>query len=420
MSVEHSLPSVAEEPTILPSRSFGGRIAPDEPGVMSEARLKEICRKDSLYSTAHLNDKLYLHYKGFRAIQNLDKYTGLRVLWLEGNGLTRIEGLEAQTDMRTLYLQENAIEEMEGLSHMSHLSSLNVSKNRISCIKGIAELTELNTLLIGHNELVDASDISALADHPALSCVDLQHNRLTDPAVIDVLCSMPTLTVLYLQGNPIVKSTKHYRKVLLGRLPRLLFLDDRPVFDDERRRTDAWYKAWLEGGDAAAAKAEREEVDAIAKQKDADELRNHLAFAEFVRRAADDTTVPSGAAISRDIIDPRVDAEAPVDDGKDDLGEFKDRPKPANVSSSVAVLHTPSHPTPTAIPVAETAQAEIARNERMARIVSLSDEYRSRAELGEEGYVGGGAGLAVAAAPLPPVTAAPPTGASITDVDSVE
>ena len=408
---ELSLPSVAEEPTILPSRSFGGRSAPDEPGVMSEARLKEICRKDSLYSTAHLNDKLYLHYKGFRAIQNLDKYTGLRVLWLEGNGLTRIEGLEAQTDMRTLYLQENAIEEMEGLSHMSHLSSLNVSKNRISCIKGIAELTELNTLLIGHNELVDASDISALSEHPALSCVDLQHNRLTDPAVFDVLCSMPALTVLYLQGNPLVKTTKHYRKVLLGRLPRLLFLDDRPVFDDERRRTDAWYKAWLEGGDAAAAKAEREEIDAIAKQKEADELRNHLAFAEFVRRAADDTVPSGGAAAMSDIIDPRVDDEAPVDDGKDDLGEFKDRPRPSTISS-----HTRTHPTPTAIPVAETAQAEIARNERMARIVSLSDEYRSRAELGENGYVavgqvGGGTTGNVTAAAAPP---------SVTDVDSVE
>ena len=94
-------------------------LAVDEsPGEMTKARLKELCRKDSLYGTPHLNDKLYLHYKGFRAISNLEEYTGLRVLWLEGNGLARIEGLDAQTDMRTLYLQENSIARLENLGHM--------------------------------------------------------------------------------------------------------------------------------------------------------------------------------------------------------------------------------------------------------------------------------------------------------------
>ena len=80
--------------------------------------LKEYCKKDGLYSTPHLNDKLYLHYKGFREIRNLEGYTGLKVLWLEGNGLGQISGLEAQTEMRTLYLQENLIERIENLGHM--------------------------------------------------------------------------------------------------------------------------------------------------------------------------------------------------------------------------------------------------------------------------------------------------------------
>ena len=80
--------------------------------------LKEYCKKDGLYSTPHLNDKLYLHYKGFREIRNLEGYTGLKVLWLEGNGLGQISGLEAQTEMRTLYLQENLIEKIENLGHM--------------------------------------------------------------------------------------------------------------------------------------------------------------------------------------------------------------------------------------------------------------------------------------------------------------
>ena len=85
---------------------------------MTPKVLKELCKKHSLYNTPHLNDRLYLHYKGFREIKCLEEYTGLRVLWLEGNGLDKIDGLQAQADMRTLYLQENLIERIENLEHM--------------------------------------------------------------------------------------------------------------------------------------------------------------------------------------------------------------------------------------------------------------------------------------------------------------
>lgn len=50
--------------------------------------LKQLCLdpKHGGYSTPHLNEKLYLHFKGITKIENLDEYTGLRSLWLEGNG----------------------------------------------------------------------------------------------------------------------------------------------------------------------------------------------------------------------------------------------------------------------------------------------------------------------------------------------
>ena len=39
------------------------------------------------YSTPGINDFLYLHYKGFVQIENLDEFVGLKCLYLEGNAI---------------------------------------------------------------------------------------------------------------------------------------------------------------------------------------------------------------------------------------------------------------------------------------------------------------------------------------------
>jgi dynein assembly factor 1 len=68
--------------------------------------LKKFLRKEHklYYSTPELNDCLYLHYKGFRKIENLEEFTGLKVLYMEGNALSTIENLEYNINLRCLYL----------------------------------------------------------------------------------------------------------------------------------------------------------------------------------------------------------------------------------------------------------------------------------------------------------------------------
>ena len=52
-------------------------------------------------------------------------------------------------------------------------------------------------------------------------------------------------------GNPVVKDIKHYRKTIIAKCKALRYLDDRPVFEDERRYCEAFAKGGIE--------AEREE-----------------------------------------------------------------------------------------------------------------------------------------------------------------
>jgi hypothetical protein len=61
----------------------------DETGynAITERFLRDLCEENGQFLTPHLNDTLYLHYKGFRKIEKLDKYINLKSIWLECNGI---------------------------------------------------------------------------------------------------------------------------------------------------------------------------------------------------------------------------------------------------------------------------------------------------------------------------------------------
>ena len=60
---------------------------------MSSEVLRDLCKKHDLYRTPELNDLLYCNLQGFRKIANLEPYTGLVSLFLEGNAISSLDGL---------------------------------------------------------------------------------------------------------------------------------------------------------------------------------------------------------------------------------------------------------------------------------------------------------------------------------------
>lgn len=255
---------------------------------MTKKALLDICKKLELYRTPELNDKLFLHYKGFRRVQNLEEYTGLKCLYLEGNGLQKIEGLENQKEMRSLFLQENCIEKIEGLDSMIHLDSINLNQNFLSKIENLGALKKLQTLQLQRNNLKEVDDLKGLLECPSIMCLDMQNNKIDDPAVLDLLVQMPNLRVLYLKGNPFVKKVRFYRKNVINMFPELKYLDDRPVFDDDRSRAVAWCTGFEKGGVKAAREAEKLEIARLRKAKEDKAKRNMEFFDEMIRKAREE------------------------------------------------------------------------------------------------------------------------------------
>ncbi|GBG33349.1 Dynein assembly factor 1, axonemal [Hondaea fermentalgiana] len=249
---------------------------------MTKLALRESCEKNKLYRTPRLNDKLYLHYKGWKRIENLDEYTGLKVLWLEGNGLLKIEGLEHQKELRTLYLHENVLEKIENLENQANLDTLNLAQNFIEKIENLEHMKELKTLLLPQNRLKELANIEHVTKLPELSCLDIQKNKIEDPAILDVLERCEKLSVLYLQGNPCVKKIRFYRKTTIARLKSLKYLDDRPVFPEERLRAEAWCRGLAEGSVEAARACEKAELDRQRKEKQEKEEANFRAFEKMM------------------------------------------------------------------------------------------------------------------------------------------
>ena len=117
---------------------------------------------------------------------------------------------------------------IEGLEKLKELKVLNLSNNTIFSISGLFDCALLQSLTLNKNYLSDFASVEHLGQcSNTLSSIDLSDNKiLADERMFDLI---KQVKCLYLTGNPLVKDTNHYRRTVVGKLPNLMYLDQRGV-----------------------------------------------------------------------------------------------------------------------------------------------------------------------------------------------
>lgn len=124
---------------------------------------------------------------------------------------------------------------------------LDLSHNRLTDVRFLSHFERLHTVILDHNYL---SCLSVVPMLPTLQVLWLNYNRLLSLMVFvpGLARSCPQLRVLSLMGNELAPSflnngtpeqNANYRLYVIAHFPMLVFLDDRPVLDDERHKAHA-------------------------------------------------------------------------------------------------------------------------------------------------------------------------------------
>lgn len=239
---------------------------------------KMLCEKTTLYYRTHeLNDILYLHFNGFREIENLETFINLKVLYIENNCIKKISGLSSLKSLTCLYLQENAIEVIENLEELTSLNTLNLSDNQIKKIENLSHNKRLSTLLLKRNKIgYGENDLDGLLElSSTVNVIDISDNKISDPDIIEkYLSKVEGLRVIYLSGNDCVRKIANYRKVMICKLKNLRYIDDKPVFEDEKRFAEAFGRGGIE--------EEKRDRERFRIEKSEENLKRIKDFQEMV------------------------------------------------------------------------------------------------------------------------------------------
>lgn len=244
---------------------------------MTAEEIRQSCRENEGYETPELNDKLYLHFRGFKQIQNLEPYTNCKAIWLDSNGLEIIENISCMKELRCLYLGKNLITRIEGLESLHQLTLLDLSYNRLSHISNLSCCPNLQTVNLSRNALASADAIEHLGICKSIINIDVTHNRLEGETVMSVFAKMESLTALSINGNPVTQ-IQGFRKKAITTMTKLSYLD-RPIDQVEKIAAEAFIQGGLE-----AEKVARDNYKEAEKRQRTQQMADFRAWQDEHRK----------------------------------------------------------------------------------------------------------------------------------------
>lgn len=222
-----------------------------ETAALSESFILKRCKVNGGYSSPELNEKIYLPNLSISRLGGFSAFTGCRVLYLQYNAISDLSALAHLLQLDSLYVSHNALQDLHSLPRLPQLRVLDVSHNHLTTLDVAGHhAPSLEVLLTSHNHI---KSLTGLLECRSLVSLDVSHNLLAEEAAVFVVLEAisGSLRTLMLHGSELSRrSSTAYRKRCIALLPQLRFLDEYPVFVEERERAEAFQ---LGGAEAEAA-----------------------------------------------------------------------------------------------------------------------------------------------------------------------
>lgn len=220
--------------------------------LMTEEVVIQQCKKHHGYSTPELNRNIYLNHLGLMNISSLNAFHQCRVLYLNNNAIDNLEGLHPLQNLHALYIGNNAIRNCKSFPMLPSLRLVDISSNFIESLEGLSSIPNLETLLASRNRV---RNLRGVEGNRKLMTIDVSKNAIErEEDIVPWILEMEGLRSCMLQGNRFVTSMQSYRKKIIAWVPSLRFMDQCPVFPEERSCAEAYAQ-----GGTRAEKAQRDE-----------------------------------------------------------------------------------------------------------------------------------------------------------------
>ena len=118
-------------------------------------------------------------------------------------------------------------------------------------------------MYLAKNKISSVDDLRDILNMPTVSVLDIQNNQIegNQDEIIDLFSKAKSIKVLYFKGNDVIRKINQYRRTMIVKITSLMYLDDRPIKEEDRLGAIAYF----EGGHPAEAKARKEYIEANDK-----------------------------------------------------------------------------------------------------------------------------------------------------------